>query len=417
MGLFSCQHSAQTYRRVTMAHLLPSDVSNLTLSLGQTAELRTLETLRRGLSSDYTVFHTVHWSRDSEYRISLGETDFVIVNQSGECVVIEQKAGALEESNHGLIKRYENGSKNVAIQIHRTLNGIRDQFKRQSGRDISLDYLIYCPGHRLRDLNAVGLTASRIVDARDSLHLADRVIKILSPGHPTDHGKRVHRFFENCFHLVPDIHAHVMAGERAMIHLSQSLVDTLFSIDMTPLRLWLKGTAGCGKSILAARYIDAATVAGKRPLLVCFNRPLAERLKIMAPHSATVNTFYGLMDQFLEARGHALNYVDINTPGFWDKVQDRVIGESIEDDWKFDTLVVDEGQDFEPQWAEILQLFLRPNADILWLEDPDQKIRMPQDRNSVQVPAYSKFGPSFVGYHARANFRSPETIAVRHQDF
>jgi hypothetical protein len=394
-----------------MAHLLPSDVSNLTLSLGQTAELRTVETLRTSLSSDYTVFHTVHWSRDSEYRISLGETDFVIVNQSGECVVIEQKAGALEETNDGLIKRYENGSKNVAIQIHRTLNGIRDQFRRQSGRDISLDYLIYCPDHRLRDLNAVGLTASRIVDARDSLHLADRVIKFLSPGHSTDHGKRVHRFFENCFHLVPDIHAHVMAGERAMVRLSQSLVDTLFSIDMTPFRLWLKGTAGCGKSILAARYIDAATVAGKRPLLVCFNRPLAERLKIMAPHSATVNTFYGLMDQFLEARGHALNYADINTPGFWDKVQDRVIGESIEDDWKFDTLVVDEGQDFEPQWAEILQLFLRPNADILWLEDPDQKIRMQQDGNSAQVPSYSKFGPGFVGYQARANFRSPETIA------
>src|SRR3974390_889074 len=97
---------------MTMAHLLPSDVSNLALSLGQTAELRTLETLRSSLSSEYTVFHTVHWSRDSEYRISLGETDFVIVNQSGECVVIEQKAGALEESNHGFIKRYENGSKN-----------------------------------------------------------------------------------------------------------------------------------------------------------------------------------------------------------------------------------------------------------------------------------------------------------------
>ena len=37
------------------------------------------------------------------------------------------------------------------------LDGIRDQFKRQSGHDILLDYLIYCPDYRLRDLNAVGL--------------------------------------------------------------------------------------------------------------------------------------------------------------------------------------------------------------------------------------------------------------------
>ena len=72
--------------------------------------------------------------------------------------------------------------KNVATQIHRTLDGLRDQFKRQSGHDISLDYLIYCPDYRLRDLNAVGLNASRIVDARDASRLADRIISILPPG-------------------------------------------------------------------------------------------------------------------------------------------------------------------------------------------------------------------------------------------
>ena len=56
--------------------------------------------------------------------------------------------------------------------------------------------------------------------------LTDRIINILAPGSPTDHGKRVLRFFENRFYLVPDIHAHVTAGERAMIRLSGGLADT-----------------------------------------------------------------------------------------------------------------------------------------------------------------------------------------------
>jgi hypothetical protein len=394
-----------------MARLLPSDISELSMSLGETAELLTLEALRSDLPSAYTVFHSVHWSRDAAYHTAFGEADFIVVNQSGEVVVIEQKSGALDESADGLIKRYSDGQKNVASQIHRTLDGIRDQFKRQSGHNIVLDYLIYCPDYRLRDLNAVGLTASRIVDARDASHLADRIISILAPGSPTDHGKRVSRFFENKFHLVPDIHAHVAAGERAMIRLSGGLADTLSAIEMKPLRLRVRGTAGCGKSIVASRFAEGAIAAGKRVLLVCFNRPLAERIKMNVPQGAHVDTFYGFMDRFLISRGHKLAYERIAEPSFWQDVQERVIGETIGPEWKFDTLIVDEGQDFEPQWSEILRLFLKPDSDLLWLEDPDQSIRLDRANNSISEPAYEKLNSQFIGFRARANYRSPETIA------
>ena len=70
-------------------------------------------------------------------------------------------------------------------------------------------------------------------------------------------------------------------------------------------------------------------------------------------------------------------------------------------DWKFDTLIVDEGQDFETEWFEILRLFLRTGANILWLEDSDQNI-------------YSKTPVSlegFVRYRCAVNYRSPESIA------
>jgi hypothetical protein len=394
-----------------MARLLPSDISELSLSLGETAELRTLHTLQSGLPPAYTVFHSVHWSRDAAYHTTFGEADFIIVNQSGEVVVVEQKSGALDETADGLIKRYSDGQKNVATQIHRTLDGIRDQFKRQSGHNIVLDYLIYCPDHRLRDLNAVGLSASRIVDARDASRLTDRITSILAPGSPTDHAKRVLRFFENKFYLVPDIHAHVAAGERAMVRLSGGLAETLSAIEMKPLRLRVRGTAGCGKSMVAGRFAERAAAAGKRVLLVCFNRPLAERLKMTVPQGAHVDTFYGLMDRFLKSHGHTLAYERMGEPSFWEDVQERVIGETIGPEWKFDALIVDEGQDFEPQWSEILRLFLKPDADLLWLEDPDQAIRLDRINNSSSEAAYEKLASNFIGFRAQANYRSPESIA------
>jgi superfamily I DNA and RNA helicase len=82
-------------------------------------------------------------------------------------------------------------------------------------------------------------------------------------------------------------------------------------------------------------------------------------------------------------------------------VTEIVAGESIPEEWKFDTLIVDEGQDFEQEWVEILKLFLRDDQEILWLEDQDQNLR---DQPPVVLDG-------FVGYRARRNYRSPESIA------
>ena len=63
---------------------------------------------------------------------------------------------------------------------------------------------------------------------------------------------------------------------------------------------------------------------------------------------------------------------------------------------------MDEGQDFEQEWYDILKLFLTPNAGILWLEDADQNI---YGKEPVSLPG-------FTGYRADTNFRSPESIAT-----
>ncbi len=64
-------------------------------------------------------------------------------------------------------------------------------------------------------------------------------------------------------------------------------------------------------------------------------------------------------------------------------------------------MVIDEGQDFKQDWWEILQLFLHPNADVLWLEDPEQNI---YDREPVELEG-------FVTYRDQRNFRTPTSIA------
>ena len=394
-----------------MARIVPSDISRLALSGGHNQELETLQQLKTALPNDYTVFHGVHWSREYAAWTHFGEIDFVVLNRSGDVLFIEQKNGSLEESAAGLIKRYGHDEKNVAEQLHRSVDKVRDKFTWQHGRTQSLvvDYLIYCPDYRVRHLNAAGLNRERVVDAATKDGLAGRIQKILGPGMSGRDGwyEQVEEFFYQTFDLVPDIHAHIGSQEKQFVHQSGALADILTHLEMEPFRLRVAGTAGSGKSLCARRFLDREAAARHRVLLVCFNRPLADRLRKSVGEAGVVNTFYGFCDDFLKYRGQALNFDDMGKdPAFWQKVQEQVMAEEIPEEWKFDALIVDEGQDFEAEWFEILRLFLRTSANILWLEDPDQNL---QDKPLVPMEG-------FVRYRSLVNYRSPESIARFIQD-
>jgi hypothetical protein len=387
-----------------MARLMPSDISHLALAGGRTEELDTLRQLQTELPSAYTVFHGIHWSREYRNGIKFGELDFVVVNQSGKVLVIEQKNGRLEETDDGLVKVYPDRVKPVGDQVRRNLDGVREKFKaaQHYQADLQLDYLIYCPDHRIANVNAAALDASRIVDAESRGHLAERVGALLEPGQPSPHAERVHQFFRQTFDLVPDIHAHVSSQERTFTRLSTELVHLLQGLEMRPLRLRVDGTAGAGKTLVARQCFDEAVGRHRRPLFVCYNRPLAEKFRAGIGETGLVATFLGLCSKFLVERGHQFDWDEMKRdPSFWSRVTELVSGERIPEEWKFDTLIVDEGQDFEQEWVEILSLFLREDHDVLWLEDQDQNLR-------EQPPVVLN---GFVGYRARRNYRSPESIA------
>lgn len=388
-----------------MATIIPADLTRAALAGGRSPELETLAILRDRLPAQYTVFHGVHWSREYRGWTHFGEIDFVVLNPAGDALLIEQKNGTLDETAGGLTKQYDDRTRNLAEQVHRSLDKVRDKFTWQHGRDkpLSVDYLVYLPDHRLHRLNAIGLDEARIVDAAARNGLPARIEQLLGAGAAgqTAWHQRVFDFFCQTYELVPDIQAHHNAQERNYVRCSGPVANVLANLEMAPFRLRVRGTAGCGKSLMAGRFIERQP-AGQRILSVCFNRSLAERRRGLLGARATVNTFHGFCRDFLASRGHPLDFSTVSgNPHFWRDVQERVTGEEIPDAWRFDTLVVDEGQDFEQEWWETLQLFLRDDADVLWLEDPDQNL---QDRPPVTLDG-------FVGFRARVNYRNPDSIA------
>lgn len=389
-----------------MAYIVPSDLSRLSLSGAQNAELKALQMLKAELPNDFTIFHGVHWSREYEAWTHFGEIDFVVLNRSGEVLFIEQKNGNLEETDAGLVKRYGTDEKNVAQQIHRSIDKVRQKFNWQNGknRSLTVDYLIYCPDYQVKQINAAGLNAERIVDASAKDGLSKRILSLLGPGEESHDGwyETVEDFFYQTFDLVPDIYTHIGSQEKQFVRQSGALADILTNLEMEPFRLKISGTAGSGKSLFARRFLDREVALNRKVLLVCYNRPLADRIRESVGETGKVNTFYGFCDEFLQSLGQRLDFSSMTTdPDFWQRVQEQVLVQEIGEDSKYETLIVDEGQDFEQEWYEILRLFVHEEANILWLEDSDQNL---QDKPSVMLDG-------FVRYSSTVNYRSPESIA------
>src|SRR5690606_38013445 len=115
----------------------------------------------------------------------------------------------------------------------------------------------------------------------------------------------------------------------------------------------------------------------------------------------SVNTYFGFCTEALRQTGIEIHFgADGPQDGTWQDVQERLIAANVQECEKFDCLVVDEGQDFEPEWFEILKLFLTEDATVLWLDDPQQNLL-----GKAPVPL-----PGFVCYRESANFRTPQSI-------
>lgn len=386
-----------------MARLIPTDPGTAAASAGEWAELETLRSLAAALPDAYTIFHGVRWADESDRATPVGELDFVVVNQGGEVLLVEQKAGELSETDSGLVKVYGDNAKPVADQVHRGFDHVKRKWARANpgAGPIDVGYLLYLPDHAVMDVNAAGLAADRIVHAGSEDDLAPRIARLLGEGVDRDPARRqrVLGFFRQEVQVVPSFEHALDTQQRVYERLSEGIVRLGERLGMEPWRLRVIGRAGSGKSQLAMRTAERAVARGRRTLFVCFNRPLAERIEPLL-EGATVDTFHGFCRELLESRGGTFDTTRAHEPAFWREVEQQASDLVLDGGPAFETLVVDEGQDFEPEWFEILRMCLADGADILWVEDPLQNLG---GKEPVDLP-------DFVTYRTDENHRSPPSV-------
>jgi hypothetical protein len=382
-----------------MARILPDGWKALHLSGGARREIETLAQLEAALPDDYTVYHSVHWTRLRQGFSVFGEMDFVVVSPSGRVAAIEQKAGALEETDDGLTKTYSGKSKNVAVQLGRAIAGLRNRLDGAFGPgNYRVEELLYCPDYTVRYAAVAGVNPSRIVDAsrRDVL---SSVIEQILPAHedPLPCNSRIHSFFAGELSLMPDAGAAIGEASKLVTQLSDGLATWARRIQFNPFRLRVIGTAGSGKTQLAIGVLHDAVAAGHRALYVCYNRPLADHVRAIAPRESHIMTFHQLCEAVTIEAGTVVDFSDSSAFATLEQTFSTL---PPSDRFKFDVVIVDEGQDFLQAWVEPLERLLQPDGRWWWLEDPMQNL---YQRQEIALP-------DWVEVRATSNYRSPRDI-------
>lgn len=383
-----------------MAIVHPAGWRELAATGAAQREIETLAQLADGLSDDYTIFHGVHWTRIHQGRHAIvGEIDFAIVGPTGKLLLVEQKSGFLAETPGGLVKRYGQKDKQVAMQLARNVDALTNRLRAVcDGEPIEVDALLFCPDYTVRAPGTAGIDPARIVDATRRQYLVEVIRAILPASGPRLINRaKIERFLGDVLELVPEVHAIVGEAHALYTRLAGGLADWARRIDFSPFRLRVVGTAGSGKTQLAMAAYRDALAAGRQPMYVCYNRPLADHIALIAPPGGVVVTYHQLADRLLRARGEA---PDFTRPDAFARLEAALDSLQPLDADQVDELIIDEGQDFQAGWARNLLRFLRPGGRAWWLEDPLQNLYA---RPPVDLPGW-------VVLHADTNYRSPRDI-------
>jgi hypothetical protein len=380
-----------------VAKVHPSMPSGTALSAGEAAEREVVSRLASGLSDAFAVFHSVEWSSGSADNERHGEIDVIVVNQAGDLLLLEVKSGGVEFRPDGIFKRYGHQTKDVTAQVRMQYAGLRSRLQ-QAGLHVRLHHMLVLPDLQVQS-QTVQWPRERIVDCDDLEALVPRVMEQLGPG-ALDAAirTRVMAFLENRFRVAPDVSAMSGRLQEASTRLSAGLATWVPRLSVPSGLIRVVGTAGSGKTQLALRLLRDADAASQRATYICFNRALADHIARVAPVRVLAETFH---EHALRVCRRSGMEIDFASPGMFDRLAQGCIAALRDAEPDLDLLVLDEGQDLQPEWVEALLGRLRPNGRAVLMEDPNQQLYA--DRVSFELPEAATVT-------SLENFRTPRAV-------
>lgn len=379
------------------------------------AECRVYDALKAQLAAPWRVFYSRPWlglDRDGLERE--GEADFVLAHPDLGMLVIEVKGGRVGRDarqdqwysidGDGIRHRI----RNPVSQASRNKHALLESLKAAPGwgtRFIAAAHAVLLPDCLVPADDLGPDLPSRLFGGIDDMarlrswveeRLRDQggCGRRVSPM-GRDGIEALTQHFARSFMFEQPAAASLQYAEDEIRVLTDQQVQVLNMLDQVP-RLAIPGPAGTGKTTLAVEKARRLARAGKRTLLLCYNRPLGRQLQreLGDEPNLTMRTFHALCAEMAARAGMPLpGNGDLDgRPGLFRRDLPRALREALQrrPAERFDAIVVDEGQDFEEGWLPAVEALLAdPVQGILYVfHDDNQRVHSRMQAITAHVPNF-----------------------------
>jgi Nuclease-related domain/UvrD-like helicase C-terminal domain/AAA domain len=393
-----------------MARMYPDHLDERTQSK---AERALYEALREQLDESYVVFHHVGWlAHDKRKHPQDGEADFVIAHADRGVLVIEVKGGTIRrdsKTGYWTTTSASGVTEVIADPVEQAKDSkyvLLDRLKLALSRYIVIGHAVAFPDVAVKS-TFLGLTLPRqiVLDATDVPQLTRWVERALDywdgrySGQETPLGQsglaKLISILGNQWEIRPALWRQFDEEGRQLMQLTEQQYAILDALNRQR-RVVISGFAGSGKTLLAVEKAVRLSRQGFRTLLVCYNSNLATdlrgRLVDVAPlwTGLDVDTFHNLC--FRLAREYGVSIPKgTNDEEYFASVLPTVLPDvARRASARYDAIIVDEAQDFDPRWWQPLQTLLRDRENGIWylFFDDNQRLYDRPLQLPIDVPPY-----------------------------
>ncbi len=386
---------------------LPHDVKCNPL---RSTECEVFQQLETSLDDSYVVFYSRPWlGLKSNGEEIDGECDFVVAHSELGILILEVKGGAVGYDPHkdqwtsrdrwGVTHKIKNpaqqavGSKHVLIGKIRESAGFKNRYIKAQhgvvmphsttpdgdlGPNMPLSICCFC--ERFRD-DFQGWILGRFGNTKlDREHHKGRTgwlgkdnLQVLrnkglkgstAEGFGQDGLEVLVNILAKPFQLRIPLGVVLSQDDAVLRTLTQQQFHILRAIEEVR-RAAVSGGAGTGKTVLAVEEALRHAENGNRTLFLCYNRGLAQEIQRALKDNLLIEvmTFHVMCRELLKRAG-LLEQVDMKTKEAYQEIMPRLAIQALEclADFRYDAIIVDEGQDFHPLWWKTLETALAPNG-------------------------------------------------------